>query len=154
MTDIRRLRIPFITVWYPTPEQPIGGTFVQEHARAAQAHDDVVVLHLAGARRDLTKLWHIEQEGDTELSRGLPTYRVWCHRPTIPKLWYLLFLWSAYRAYRHILDSGFQPDVIHAHEYEAGLTDSVTANWSRRRSTPTGICWLGLPMSRHWRAGK
>jgi glycosyltransferase involved in cell wall biosynthesis len=39
------LKVLFITVWYPTKDQPGKGVFVREHAKAVQLYDDVMVLH-------------------------------------------------------------------------------------------------------------
>jgi glycosyltransferase involved in cell wall biosynthesis len=118
---MKRLRVLFITAWYPTKEMPVVGVFVREHAKAVQLYDDVVVLHLAGADPTLRALWRIEQEANETLTEGIPTYRVWHRRLPVPKLSFLMHLWSVWYAFRHVAAKGFRPDVIHAHVYAAGL---------------------------------
>jgi glycosyltransferase involved in cell wall biosynthesis len=46
-TDERRLRILFLPAWYPSQANPVSGTFVREHAKAAALYDDVVVLYVS-----------------------------------------------------------------------------------------------------------
>jgi glycosyltransferase involved in cell wall biosynthesis len=63
----------------------------------------------------------MQQETDESLTEGIPTYRVW-HRPsTIPKIWYPIYLWGVFQAFRSIVAKGFRPDIIHAHVYEAAV---------------------------------
>ncbi len=120
MANERRLKILFITAWYPTKEQPVGGVFVREHAKAVQLYDDVVVLHCAGTDANLKGLWRMEQETDESLTEGIPTYRVWYRRSPIPKTSFL-YLWSVFQAYRQLTSEGFRPDIIHGHVYEGGV---------------------------------
>jgi hypothetical protein len=42
---MRRLKVLFITAWYPSPANPVDGVFVREHARAVARRHDVTVLH-------------------------------------------------------------------------------------------------------------
>ena len=95
--------------------------FVREHAKAVRLYDDVVVLHCAGTDPTVKGLWRMEQESDESLTEGIPTYRVWHRRSPFPKTSYLLYLWSAFQAFRRIVAQGFQPDIIHAHIYLAGV---------------------------------
>lgn len=115
-----RLRVLFMTAWYPTTGQPVAGVFVREHAKAVSLHDDVVVVHLAGCDPGVRGLWRIERETDPELTEGIPTYRVRHGRPA-PKTGLPLYVASAWAAYRRVLLDGFAPDVIHAHVFHAGF---------------------------------
>jgi hypothetical protein len=83
---MKRLKVLFITAWYPTREVPVQGVFGREHAKAVQLYDDVVVLHLAGSDPTLRTMWRIEQEANETLTEGIPTYRVWHRRFPVPKL--------------------------------------------------------------------
>jgi glycosyltransferase involved in cell wall biosynthesis len=121
MAEHERLKVLFITAWYPTKEQPVGGVFVREHAKAVRLYDDVVVLHCAGVNPEMKRLWRLEQETDQSLTEGIPTYRVWHRRSPIPKTSYFFHIWSALQAFRYILAHHFRPDVIHAHVYSAGV---------------------------------
>ncbi len=115
-----RLKILFLTEWYPTSEQPVGGIFVREHAKAVRLYDDVVVLHCVGADSKLPSLWRMEVESDEILSEGIPTYRVWRRQLPIRRIGYLLYLWSVLQAFRRLRAQGYRPDIIHGHIYEAG----------------------------------
>jgi glycosyltransferase involved in cell wall biosynthesis len=116
-----RLKILFITSWYPTKERPVDQLFVREHAKAAALYDDVVVLHCVSFDPHLKQTWRLEREHDQGLSEGVATYRLWWRLSPIPKTSYLLYLWSVWRAARQIAAEGFRPDVIHAHVYEAAV---------------------------------
>ncbi|MEM3433325.1 MAG: glycosyltransferase [Candidatus Methanomethyliaceae archaeon] len=115
------MRVLFITAWYPTKEQPVGGVFVREHAKAVRLYDDVVVLHCAGPDPKLKELWRLGQESDESLTEGIVTYRVWHRGLSIPKVSYFIYLWGVFQAFRYITAHGFRPDIIHAHLFATGV---------------------------------
>jgi L-malate glycosyltransferase len=117
----RRLKILFLTSWYPTQENPMWGIFVREYARAASLGNDVVVLHLIENDTHTRKFWHFEPELDPGLTSGIDTVRVRIgSRPPSP-IRYLNSIIGTIRAYKEICSQGFQPDLIHAHIYRAGI---------------------------------
>jgi glycosyltransferase involved in cell wall biosynthesis len=116
-----RLKVLFITTWYPTQRQPIAGVFVREHAKAVQLYDDVIVLHCAGLDSNLTALWRVEQETDSDFAENVTAYRVWHRRSPIPKTSYPIYIWSVFQAYNLLAHQDFRPDIIHAHLYKAGV---------------------------------
>jgi len=118
---VRRLRVLFLTEWYPTRDRPIAGVFVREHAKAVQIYDDVVVLHCAGKDPALKGPWRMAPETAVGLTEGLLTYRFWHCALPIPATSSLAYIWGAVQAYRRIVATGFRPDIIHAHIYEAGV---------------------------------
>jgi len=128
---MERLKVLFITAWYPTEEQPVAGMFVREHAKAVRLYDDVVILHCAGLNPNLKGLWQLEQETDESLTEGIPTYRVWYRRSPVPKTSYLVYLRSVLQSFRRIAAQGFRPDIIHAHVYKAGLPAVLTGKLYR-----------------------
>ena len=79
----RRLKVLFLTPWYPTLENPVHGIFVQEHAKAVQLKDDVVVFHSQRCA-GLPQRWHVELESDRSLTAGLPTYRILHKQAALP----------------------------------------------------------------------
>jgi len=102
------LKVLVLTSSYPTPEQPVGGIFVREYARAAADRADVVVAHLdrnGGARVHTTAI-------DDE---GLPLVRVQYPRSPAGLVWHLA---AAEAAWRRL---PFEPDLIHAHFVIAGI---------------------------------
>jgi glycosyltransferase involved in cell wall biosynthesis len=128
---MKRLKILFVTNWYPTKEEPVKAVWVREHAKAVRIYDDVAVLHGAGPDSNLKKLSRVESETDESLCEDIPTYRAW-HRPlSIPKTSYFLYVWSILRAFRHIVNHGFLPDVIHVHVYDAGAPAILISKLNR-----------------------
>jgi L-malate glycosyltransferase len=117
---MERLKVLFITNWYPTKEEPVKAVWVREHAKAVRLYDDVFVLHCVGSDLNLKRLWRTEQETNERLREGIPTYRVWYRPSPIPKTSYFIYLWSIFRTFQHIVDEGFRPDIIHVHIYDAG----------------------------------
>lgn len=119
---VKRLKTLFITAWYPDKESPVRGVFVREQAKAVQLYDDVMILHCCRPDPERNRrLWRIERESDEALTAAIPTYRVWPLPFPVPKVWFVFYVWSVWRAYRWIVRSGFRPDVIHAHIYEAAV---------------------------------
>jgi glycosyltransferase involved in cell wall biosynthesis len=128
---VKRLRVLFLSHWYPTAENPIAGIFVREHAKAAALGDEILVLHGAGPKQGVTGLWQMEEERDPALTEGIPTYRAW-HRPKpLPGLTSFLYLWAMLRAASRLRRSGFRPDILHAHIYEAGVAAALLGWWWR-----------------------
>lgn len=115
-----RLKVLVVTNWYPTIQYPARAVWVRELAKAAAVYDDVRVLHCVGPARDLTRSWRIEQETDEGLKEGISLYRVWYHPGRIRQFTYLIYLRSMLRAFRHVVQEGFRPDIIHVHVYDAG----------------------------------
>ena len=118
---MERLKVLFISTSYPTKEDPVGGVFVREHAKAVMLYDDVRVLHCVGTDLNLRRLWRMRQETDESLTEGIPTYRVWYHGLPIPKIWYFFFSWVVFQAFRKVASEGFRPHIIHAHFYDVGV---------------------------------
>lgn len=127
----QRLRVLFVTSWYPNRRQPVEGVFVREHAKAVQLYDDVAVLHLAGHEPGLKGLGRLEEERDPALTGGLPTYRSWHRQLPAPGLSYAAYIIAAMAAARTIERRGFRPDIVHAHIYSAGLPAAAIAGWRR-----------------------
>lgn len=126
-----RLKILFVTTWYPTADRPVDGIFVREHAKAVQLYDDVVVLHCAGFDRALRASWRLVEEQDAGLTEGVRAYRLWWRLSPLPKTSYLFFVWAVLRAYLALQRAGFRPDVIHAHVYEASVPAAIVAQLFR-----------------------
>lgn len=108
------MNVLFVTTAYPTPESPVAGVFVHEHARAAALHAQVAVLHL-----DRSKSYHglprVTRVDDDEF----PTWRVtYPWRPTALSM--PLHVAGAALGWRAVRRAGFVPDVVHAHFFLAG----------------------------------
>lgn len=126
MTGNKRLRVLFVTPWYPYPEIPFGGVFVREHARAVQLYHDVIVLHGLGGTAQLPKYYQLEKDRfneDPALSpqEQIPTYVMRYRKSTIPGLDRIRRHWAVQRALRDIVQAQFKPDIIHAHIHRMAL---------------------------------
>ena len=117
---MERLKVLFLTNWYPTREEPVKAVWVREQAKAVRLYDEVRVLHCAGPDPTLRQRWRGEPETDESLRDGVPTYRVWYRPLPLPYASYFLYLWAICRAFRRLVDEGFRPDVLHVHVYDAG----------------------------------
>jgi glycosyltransferase involved in cell wall biosynthesis len=133
---MRRLKVLFLTEWYPVPEQPVKGIFVREHARAVARNHDVVVLHCAGKDPLLDTFWRVEEETDAEITAGLRTYRLWRRSGPIPGISSASYLQGVIGAYRQLVASGFRPDLLHANIYETGVPAVLIG---RQTKTPVVI---------------
>ena len=129
--DARRLKVPFITNWYPSRAEPLKAIWAREHAKSVLLHDDVVVLHCVGPEAKLNELWRVEVENDDELLEGVPTWRMRYRHSPIPKATYFVYLWSIFQVFKHIVREGFRPDIIHVHVYDAGAPAVFVARLNR-----------------------
>lgn len=118
---MERLKVLFLTSWYPTKDEPVSNVFIREHAKAVQLYNDVIVLHYAGPDSSMNRLWRIEKETDENLTDGIPTYRVWYKPLPFIKVSYFIYLWIFLQVFRRIFYQDFQPDIVHAHLYNMGL---------------------------------
>ena len=124
---LNRLKILFITAWYPNSKNPMDGVFVRDHAKSVVEFDDAIVIHLSGPSHT-GKLWELETETDHSLSEGIPTYHLSTRKLPIPGLTYLIFLWAIWRVFCLFRNKGFLPDIIHAHIYSTGVPAVIIGN--------------------------
>ena len=125
-----------MTTAYPTPESPVAGVFVKEHARAAAEHADIAVVHL-------------DRGGGTTAPHPVageefPTWRVGYPSRPVP-VSVAAHLAGARRAYRAVVRSGFEPDLIHAHFFLAGLPAVLIARRSEKPAVITEQWSIFLP---------
>ncbi len=98
---------------------------MREQALTVAAGNEVVVLHLAD-RRVGAGLPHLEEEMDGPLR----TLRVRHGAPPAPRT--VVNLWAVAAAVRRLRHTGFDPDLLHAHEFGAGLAAVVAGRLLRR----------------------
>ena len=116
-----RLKILFIAGWYPMPESPTNGIFVQEHARAVSLYNDVVVIHSPQNGSSAGRANEISDQ----IEEGIRTIRTKAWLSPIPKTSIFLHLWRTYAAFRKLLKEGWKPNIIHAHVYHTGVAGVV-----------------------------
>lgn len=122
---MKPLTILVLPGWYPTPEQPLAGPFVRDHARAAAAHGhNVVVLVDEGPRRGVRGLFDLPENRDGQL-------RIvrFDHRPHTGRAGYLP---AVLALARKLAREGTPVDLIHAHIHWMGLPAVIAGAILRR----------------------
>ena len=112
------LNILFLPAWYPTDQRPVLGTFIQEQAKAVSRYHNVTVLHANLTESGPRGRWHIASDTFEE---GVRTVRIQWRKLPVPKTVLLFHLWVIVAAYRQLLKTGFEPHIIHAHNYSMAL---------------------------------
>ena len=131
------MNVLFLTSSYPVPEHPWLGIFVREHARAVAPHAEVAVALLD--RSDDTRTVRVE-DADGEFMTVRARY------PTRPSfVSYVSNIWAAVLAYRRLRHRGFEPDVIHAHFFLAGIPAVVLGRLFRKPVVVTEQWSVFLP---------
>ena len=117
MSTQNRLKVLHITPWYPTAENPVEGTFIREHIRAAAINHDVVVwaIHIRPDMRGGA----IEVSDSVE--DGLRTFRTWQGVGGVLRLRYLSRLRQQVKFGERLIGSLGRPDIIHAHILPAAV---------------------------------
>jgi len=137
-----RPRILLTPWWYPSKEDPVMGTFVREHAKAISLHCDVVVLYSSLASTPMRGLYQI---GSDVVEEDIRTVRISYRRLPIPKTTFLAYMSSILGGHQYLVQRDFRPDVLHAHEFNAGVAAVLVG---KLRRTPVVITehWSGFPM--------
>ncbi len=138
----RRRKVLFVPKWYPSPDDPVCGVFVREHALAAQLHADVAGLYVRQVERRVDN----PSSGTgrcpitDELDEGIRTLRVDYRRSPIPLASRLVWLWLYRAAAARLERTWGRPDVIHAHVFSVGLPAALLG---RRFRAP-------VVLTEHW----
>jgi L-malate glycosyltransferase len=121
------VRVLIAPEWYPWPEQPGFGSFCRDQAQTAALQHDVVVLAWR-ADAALCRPFRVTEA----MESGLRTFRVRFKASPAPKLssiykllGLLTVLWRLRWRDRWI------PQIVHAHEYAAGLPALLLARLAR-----------------------
>jgi len=114
---VRALRILVVPKWYPWPDRPVFGLFCREHARALACRHEVVVLASDAVRKPPFRLYELSEA----VEDGLRTVRVRYRRPWLRPAAMACQLAGFLAARRLLRESGFVPDVVHAHVYQAAV---------------------------------
>lgn len=118
LTEINnRLKILFLTDWYPSKDNLVSGIFIKEHAKAATLYNDVTVMVIGGGARYKKRLYDVKESTDD----GIRTLRFRYKISPIPKTSYFLKIWGILKYFRKMLQQGYRPDVIHANTIPAEI---------------------------------
>ena len=110
-------KVLIVTRWYPSEENPAAAVFVKEFAKATTLSNDVIVLfgELTTSKRSR---WPYEISDRIE--DGIRTIR-YIYRRRFLKLHRLINLIASTHCFLKIMREHEKPDIIHFHEYLAGL---------------------------------
>lgn len=126
------MKVLFLTMWYPSEDRPAKANFVREHARAVSLEHDVTVLHLAGRWHETQVESGLIQAIDNDaLTYGLPTFRTYYRPARVLGTEFARFFFGGIRAIRQIDRQEGPFDIIHAHEFDAGLVAVAFSRFSR-----------------------
>ena len=106
----------FVPSWFPTPHNPVWGTFIERQVRLVAAHHPVAVLAIGDDWRRYLKRRRLPPIGRRRRDAGGWTARVasppglWNWRPSL-----VVLLRQADWAYRGLARAGVAPRLIHAH---------------------------------------
>ena len=100
-----RLKILFISSWYPNRLEPTNGNFVQRHAASVQLLHDVEVLHAIGDRNLANTYLH-----EDEIKDGVRTVTVYYRNSANPLINFIRRM----NAYRMGFSKITKPDLVHA----------------------------------------
>jgi glycosyltransferase involved in cell wall biosynthesis len=109
-----RLHCLVVTPWYPSPSRPVDGIFVRDVARAIARHHDVAVLFAEPAAPGTPPA------RSDRIENGMRTVRISFRPLPTARTSLPLRLLALRIGLERLLDTGFRPDVLHAHVYLGG----------------------------------
>lgn len=111
----KKLKVLFLSAWYPNHFDPMLGLFVQRHAKAISLHCDLNVLYICPVNHHVDKKIDIKVNSENEFIE----VRVYYQQPilNIPIINFLVkiirYLLANYAGYKAIKDALGKPDLIH-----------------------------------------
>ena len=111
------MRVLIVPKWFPWPDRPVFGIFCQEQSRALAGAHDVVVLASEAVRSPGFAAFELSDA----VEHGLRTLRVRYRRPRFRPAAMACQIAGMLVALRRLRQSGWRPDVVHAHVYSAGV---------------------------------
>ena len=145
-----RKKLLFVPSWYPNPEDPISGVFIQEQAVALSKQYDVAVLipQMAAWRNVFNKA--ARDKSIKKIQEGLPVYCEYA-LPLIPhgpeSIAWDTFRRAAHKGFRRVLKEWGRPDLIHAHVVLQGGWSALKV--AQRYGIPIVLTEHSSPFSMH-----
>jgi len=143
-------KILFVPSWFPNPEDPIAGVFIEEQAVAlSKEHDVAVLLPKMAAWRNVINP-DAQDKSVKKMQSGLPVYHEYA-RPLIPhgpeSIDYNTFARAAQNGFKKVVKEWGTPDIIHTHVV-------LPAGWSalgvgRKHGIPVVLTEHSSPFSMH-----
>ena len=145
MQEDKKIKVLFLSAWYPSKKDPMLGLFVERHARAVSIYCDVCVLYILPVKRRKNKKPSIEikQEGNfTEIILYYPA--LLCEIPVLGTLYKTYKFMLAYKkGFREVKKHFGRYDIIHVNILTRtgfiaylknlfhGVPYIITEHWSR-----------------------
>jgi len=108
----KKIKVLFISAWYPHRYDSMSGLFVRKHAEAVSLYCDVTVLYVHPDEHINT--FEILEQKHNNLREVIVYYPV-NTKNVFSKIFKTIDYAKAYRrGYKHILQSGFSPDIVHS----------------------------------------
>ncbi len=123
------MRVLVVPKWYPWPDRPVLGIFCREQARALARRHDVVVLASEAVRNPTFPAFELSDA----IEDGLRTFRVRYRRPWARPAAMAFQICGMLVALARLRAEGWEPDIVHAHVYSAGLPALLLARISGAR---------------------
>jgi len=143
-------KILFVPSWFPNPEDPIAGVFIEEQAVAlSKEHDVAVLLPKMAAWRNVINP-DAPDKSVKKMQSGLPVYHEYA-RPLIPhgpeSIDYNTFARAAQNGFKKVVKEWGTPDIIHTHVV-------LPAGWSalgvgKKHGIPVVLTEHSSPFSMH-----
>jgi glycosyltransferase involved in cell wall biosynthesis len=143
-------KILFVPSWYPNPEDPISGIFIQEQAVALSKKYDVAVLvpEMAAWRNVFSKT--AADKSIKKTQEGLPVYCEYA-LPLIPRgpeaIDWQTYSRATEKGFRRVLKEWGRPDLIHAHVVLHGGWSALKV--AKRYGIPIVLTEHSSPFSMH-----
>ena len=135
----KRLKILFFPAWYPSTENPVHGIYVKEHAKAVSLFNDVIVVYNQSAINHDGDLIHFASDG---MEDGIRTIRT-RHKKRYPRaIRQIIDTWKLFGVMRQLVQTGWIPDIIHAHVFLSGIPAIIVGRWYQ----------IPVIMTEHWGA--
>ncbi len=143
MSDNKKVKVLFITRWYPNKHDPMWGLFVERHARAVSGFCDTVVLYV---HQD-ESIKKCEYLIESTLNNNFSEVRVYYKKSRIPLLKSIInifrYLKSNFIGLKHIRTRFGKPDLVHVNiltrcglialslKYFKKIPFVITEHWTR-----------------------
>ncbi len=143
-------KILIVPSWYPNPDDPISGVFIEEQAVAlSKEHDVAVMIPRMAAWRNILKSDAPDRSVKKEQA-GLPVYYEFT-RPRIPhgpeSSDYETFARAAEKGFKRVASEWGTPDIIHAHVVLPAVWSALGV--AKRHGIPIVMTEHSGPFSMH-----
>ena len=133
----KRIKVLFISSWYPNRFTPTLGNFVQKHAEAVSLYADVSVLHVCFDTRTGGNRFEITREAEGNIN----SIRIYVRKPRTVLKKIFLYLRAYRKGFDMVTKEYGSPDIVHANViFPVGLISLFLKPFKR----------IPFVLSEHW----